>query len=66
MELFENERLYDDDDVELDVLGTRQKRARWRHEHRGPSYIKFGRRVKYAGSDLNTWLLKNRITTEGQ
>lgn len=66
MELFENDRLYDDHDSELDVIGNRQKRARWRHERIGPCYLKFGRRVKYAGSDLNEWLSKNRIKTRGE
>ena len=29
---------------------------RWRLEHRGPHYYKFGSLVRYAESDLDVWL----------
>lgn len=28
----------------------------WRHENRGPAYLKIGRRVFYRRSDINSWL----------
>jgi predicted DNA-binding transcriptional regulator AlpA len=34
-------------------LGTLR---RWRLEHRGPHYYKFGSLVRYAESDLDIWL----------
>lgn len=60
---FENERIYDDLDEELDIIAPRNKRAQWRHRRTGPSFIKFGRRVKYHGSDLNAWVEANRVQT---
>lgn len=63
MQIFENERVYDDDDAELDLIASRAKRAQWRHRKVGPSFLKFGRRVKYHGADLNEWINRNRIAT---
>ena len=34
-------------------LGTLR---RWRLEHRGPRYYKFGSLVRYADSDLDLWM----------
>ncbi|RBW54772.1 MerR family transcriptional regulator [Ruegeria sp. A3M17] len=62
-EVFESERLYDDADTELDLIAPKAKRAQWRHRRVGPSFLKFGRRVKYHGADLNEWINRNRITT---
>jgi predicted DNA-binding transcriptional regulator AlpA len=28
----------------------------WRHENRGPAYLKIGRAVRYRRSDVNAWL----------
>lgn len=61
--LFERARLYDDTDKELDVIAPRPKRAQWRHRRVGPAFLKFGRRVKYLGSDLNDWVAQARVTT---
>lgn len=62
-EFFDPERLYDNDDNELDVIASRTKRAKWRHEGIGPAYHRFGRRVKYDGSDLNAWAQSVRVAT---
>lgn len=62
-EVFEKERLYDDADTELDLIAPKAKRAQWRHRRVGPSFLKFGRRVKYHGADLNEWINRNRIAT---
>lgn len=65
-DIFSPERIYDDNDEELDLIASRRKRAQWRHRRVGPAFIKFGRRVKYAGSDLNKWIDQNRILTTAE
>ncbi|NIZ14716.1 MerR family transcriptional regulator [Phaeobacter sp. HF9A] len=60
--MFEEKRVYDDDDEELDLIAPRSKRAQWRHRRVGPAWIKFGRRVKYLGSDLNAYVEENRVS----
>ncbi|WP_175582278.1 MerR family transcriptional regulator [Phaeobacter sp. HF9A] len=62
MQIFEEKRVYDDDDEELDLIAPRSKRAQWRHRRVGPAWIKFGRRVKYLGSDLNAYVEENRVS----
>lgn len=62
-EFFDPTTLYDDDDHELDVIGTKEKRAQWRHRRFGPAYIKMGKRVKYSGAALNQWIAENTIQT---
>lgn len=62
-EIFEAERVYDDSDAELDIIANRHTRVQWRYRRTGPSYIKFGRRVKYLGADLNKWAEGSRVTT---
>ncbi|MHA3916390.1 MerR family transcriptional regulator [Halovulum sp. GXIMD14793] len=61
--IFEPDRIYDDTDDELDLIATRHKRAQWRHRRVGPAFMKFGRRVKYHGADLNAWVMDTRIET---
>jgi hypothetical protein len=63
-QIFEEQRLYDDDDTELNLIAAKPKRAQWRHRKVGPSFLKFGRQVKYHGSDLNEWINANRIDTK--
>lgn len=55
-EIFDNNRTYILGDLELNVLGTREKLAQWRHRMVGPPWVKIGRKVAYVGSDLNAWL----------
>ncbi|MEM8624436.1 MAG: MerR family transcriptional regulator [Pseudomonadota bacterium] len=54
---------YPADAPELDVIGARQTRARWRHEGRGPAYVKAGARVVYRGADVLRWLEARRVRT---
>jgi len=61
--IFENERIYDDTDEELNIIASKDKRAQWRHRRVGPSFLKFGRKVKYHGLDLNSWVDASRIET---
>ncbi len=65
MKIFEDERIYDDSDVELDLIAPKNKRAQWRHRRVGPAFVKFGRRVKYIGTDLNTYVEQSRISPIG-
>ncbi len=63
MNFFEPNRIYDDSDIELDLIASKSKRAQWRHRRFGPSFLKFGRRVKYHGADLNAWVDEHRVVT---
>ncbi|MBU1830178.1 MAG: MerR family transcriptional regulator [Alphaproteobacteria bacterium] len=63
LQVFERDRLYDDADDELDLIAPKTKRAQWRHRRVGPPFLKFGRRVKYHGADLNSWINGNRVAT---
>lgn len=63
VQLFEDKRVYDDRDAELNLIASRTKRSQWRHRRVGPPWVKFGRSVKYIGSDLNKWIEANRMAT---
>lgn len=63
METFESARIYDDYDKELDVIASRSKRAQWRHRRVGPKFCRFGRRIKYRGSDLNAFIEASLVDT---
>ncbi|MVO18594.1 MerR family transcriptional regulator [Parasedimentitalea huanghaiensis] len=62
--IFENDRVYDDSDIELDVIAPRTKRAQWRHRRVGPNFLRFGRRIKYHGADLNVWVDQVLVVNE--
>lgn len=53
---FDEERHYVLGDPELDLIGTREKLAQWRHRNFGPEYFKLGRKIIYSGADLNAWM----------
>jgi len=61
MKLFENDRVYILGDPELDLIGSREKLAQWRHKGVGPSHYRLGRKIIYHGSDLNAWAAANRV-----
>ena len=61
MQVFENKRIYDNSDKELNIIAPRSKRAQWRHRKVGPAFLKFGRKVKYLGEDLNIWIERHRV-----
>lgn len=63
MSIFENERIYDDSDKELDVIASKAKRAQWRHKLTGPKFLRFGRRIKYRGADLNAYVEASLVET---
>lgn len=62
MDVFETEKIYDDSDCELDLIAPKTLRAKWRHQRVGPAWIKFGRKVKYLGHDLNAYIEQNRVS----
>lgn len=62
--MFDDDRNYVLGDPELDLIGTREKLAQWRHKRKGPPFYKLGRKIIYRGVDLNAWLEKNRTDPE--
>jgi len=63
-DIFENTRNYTLGDPELDLFGSREKLAQWRHRNFGPAYIKLGKKVIYRGVDLNAWAEAQRVTPD--
>lgn len=63
MRIFDDERIYDDSDTELDVIASKTKRAQWRHKLIGPKFLRFGRRIKYRGTDLNAYVEASLVET---
>lgn len=59
--MFDDARLYLTNDPELRRLFPYQTLAHWRHEDRGPAYVKLGARVAYRGRDLNAWLESHTV-----
>lgn len=58
---FEEDRLYRPTDSELRILATRGTLAIWRHEGRGPKYVRLGGHVLYEGRDLNAYIDERKI-----
>ena len=56
MTRFNPQKYYRTKDPALALIATSGTLAVWRHAGRGPSYLRFGNRVLYYGSDLNSWL----------
>jgi len=52
---------YTSDAQELDVLGAKQTRNRWRHEGKGPRYVKYCGRILYRGKDVIDFLEANLV-----
>lgn len=59
--MFDNQKLYLTDDPALRVIGPYSTLAHWRSEGRGPSFVKLGSRVAYAGRDLNDWIASQTV-----
>ena len=64
--LFDNNRSYTLDDNELNLVGSREKLAQWRHKGVGPAFYRLGRKIVYRGVDLNAWAEANRIEPNPQ
>lgn len=48
---------------ELRQVAAPQTLARWRHESKGPDFVKSGSRVLYRGADVLAWLEARTIRT---
>lgn len=59
--MFEENRNYVLGDIDLEVIGDRDKLAQWRHKGMGPAFYKLGRKIIYRGADLNAWAEANRV-----
>ena len=59
--MFTDDTLYDPRHADLTALVSSSTLAQWRHESRGPAYIKIGARVFYRGADLNAWLASRTV-----
>ena len=63
----ENTRIFDPSrtfvlgDPELNIIGSRQLLAKWRHIGRGPVFYRLGRKIVYHGEDLNAWADAQRV-----
>ncbi len=60
-EMFNPNRNYVLGDPELDLIGSRELLAQWRHRGVGPAFYKLGKKVIYRGVDLNTWASAQRV-----
>ena len=60
-ELFESSRNYVLGDKELELIGSREKLAQWRHRNTGPAFYKIGKKIIYRGVDLNSWAEARRV-----
>jgi len=52
---------YTPDDLEDGKIAKKQTQAQWRHEGKGPAYIKSGSRIIYRGKDVIKWLDARRV-----
>jgi excisionase family DNA binding protein len=43
---------------------SRQTLANWRHNGKGPDYVRLGRAIRYRNCDLNEFIEKNRVQVE--
>jgi len=59
--IFDSNRLYLLGDLELELIGSREKLAQWRYRKVGPAWIRIGRKIAYHGYDLNIWIAANRF-----
>ncbi|MDG1373049.1 MAG: MerR family transcriptional regulator [Paracoccaceae bacterium] len=59
-DIFDSDRIFFLGDPELEVIGSREKLAQWRHRNTGPAFVRIGRRIGYHGTDLNAYLAAQR------
>jgi len=58
------DQFYHSDAAELQPIAKPQTWAAWRHQKRGPAYVKAGSRVIYKGADILSWLDSRRINSQ--
>ena len=61
--VFDPGRVYLETEVAEVLKVPRQNLATWRHNAKGPPFVKLGRWVRYNGADLNAWLRSNIVQT---
>ena len=54
--MFDDDKFYAASDPTLTAIIPYSTSASWRHEGRGPRFVKVGSKVFYRGIDLNAWL----------
>ena len=59
--MFDPDTLYTPDDLVARKVATYSTLSTWRHERKGPAFIRAGKRVLYAGKDLNYWISEQRV-----
>ena len=57
----EPNEIYEPDSVQLSLIGKPQTLARYRHEGRGPNYLKLGKKILYRGQDIIIWINKHEV-----
>lgn len=60
-QIFDQNRNYVLGDPELEIIGSGDKLAQWRHKGMGPAFYKLGRKIIYRGADLNAWAEASRV-----
>ena len=65
MERFQDDRYYLGADPAMRLIATAGTLAYWRHQGRGPAYVKYGNKVLYEGHTLNRWLDAHRVQPTG-
>ena len=61
--MFDPEKLYRPDDPSLRPIGSYSVLAHWRHQNRGPDYVRLGKRIVYSGAALNEFLSRRTVRT---
>lgn len=58
---FDPARFYRTADPEMRQIASEGVLSQWRHFNRGPSYVRAGAKILYAGSDIIAWIESNRV-----
>lgn len=62
--MFDENALYRSNDPKLNQIVSYSTLASYRHEGRGPEYVKIGNLVFYKGSVLNAWIDSHVVKTK--
>ena len=64
--MFDEAKIYKPNDPALACIATVSTLAHWRHENRGPVFVRLGARIGYLGRDLNRWLESRAVKTNAR
>ena len=56
--------IYEPTSKQLRLIGKPQTLARYRHEGRGPNYLKLGKKILYRGKDIIHWLNTHEVNVK--